>query len=827
MDTAFDLRPVVIDDLHEIQFCDLFTIEAIQRMQDLYSDATGVASIIILPDGTPVTRPSNFSRFCNNIVHNTKEGRANCFFYKAATEGLKVTGSELHCCMEGGLWDAGARITVGGKHLASWLIGQVRNKETDIHRIIEFAHEVGANSIDLKEALIELPVMSEDQFNKVSKMLYALANELSEKAFVNLQLRKQIDEREHTIRLLQESKDRFQHISSTISDISYSCQIIPGGKISVDWITGAVERITGYTIAEIIALQCWGKLVITEDLELFNQNVIGLNIGGSENCELRLRHKSGKIVWVSSSAECVISPDQSGILLIYGALVDITERKRGEEALRESEEKFRMMTDLLPQVIFETDINGNFVFVNKQAFKIFGYPEDFKILGVNSLNFHLPESRERAIENIGRIISGKPITNNEYIMVRKDGSTFPALVYSNLILKDNKPAGLRGIIIDISERKQVEERLHESELRYRLLIDTANEGILVGQGSMLMFVNPMIMELTGYTREELLSSPFLEFIHPDDRSLLVTNQQKRLKGEVIDLRYPLRVMRKDKAIKWVEMSGVKIEWEGKPATMNFVSDITQRRKAEEELIIQNEKLQKSNAEKDKFFSIIAHDLRSPFSGFLGLTQIMAEELPSLTMAEIQEIAVSLRNSATNLFRLLENLLQWSRIKQGHIPFDPVINKLLPIIEESITMVLESSKNKGIEIVNTISNDIVVFADINLLQTVFRNLFSNAVKFTHRGGTVNLSSKPTKDKTLEIIIRDSGIGMSPAMVDQLFQLDAKTGRKGTEGEVSTGLGLLLCKEFIEIHGGKLRVESEEGEGSAFYITIPQPSLGNNP
>ena len=233
----------------------------------------------------------------------------------------------------------------------------------------------------------------------------------------------------------------------------------------------------------------------------------------------------------------------------------------------------------------------------------------------------------------------------------------------------------------------------------------------------------------------------------------------------------------------------------------------------------NEELQKLNAEKDKFFSIIAHDLRSPFNGFLGLSQIMAEELPSLTRDEIRDLAVSMQNSATNLFRLLENLLEWARIQQGLIPFNPKVVELLPIINESIALVLESAKSKGIEIAYDIPDDLAVFADSNILQTVIRNLVSNAVKFTPKGGKISVSAKATSDKGVQISIKDTGIGMSPKMVDNLFRLDVQTNRKGTEGEHSTGLGLLLCKEFVEKHGGKLWVESEEGKGSTFAFSLP--------
>ena len=244
---------------------------------------------------------------------------------------------------------------------------------------------------------------------------------------------------------------------------------------------------------------------------------------------------------------------------------------------------------------------------------------------------------------------------------------------------------------------------------------------------------------------------------------------------------------------------------------------------------QSKDLLELNATKDKFFSIIAHDLRSPFNAFLGLTQIMADDLNNLSMSEMQEFSVIMRNSAYNLLRLLENLLHWSRVEQGLMPFEPEVVKLVTILDESIEIISTSARKKNIEIVKDISGDLTVFVDINIIQTIIRNLVSNAVKFTHTGGKISLSAKVKDNKTVEIAIKDSGIGMSPEMVENLFRLDVKSNRNGTDGEPSTGLGLLLCKEFVEKHGGRLWVESEEQNlskgnkgGSTFYFTIPYNS-----
>ena len=237
------------------------------------------------------------------------------------------------------------------------------------------------------------------------------------------------------------------------------------------------------------------------------------------------------------------------------------------------------------------------------------------------------------------------------------------------------------------------------------------------------------------------------------------------------------------------------------------------------ILNQNEELSKLNATKDKFFSIIAHDLRGPIGGLMGLSQIMAEELSSLTIEEVQELALSMNHSATNLFGLLENLLNWARMQRGSISYDPKIWELHLLVNESVEMIREPAKIKEIEIGIQIPEGLMVFADKNILQMVIRNLVSNSIKFTEKGGKIILSVEAKDGKTVEISIKDNGIGMNKELVDNLFHADVRNGRKGTNGEPSTGLGLLLCKEFVEKHGGKIWVESEEGKGSTFSFLLP--------
>lgn len=250
-------------------------------------------------------------------------------------------------------------------------------------------------------------------------------------------------------------------------------------------------------------------------------------------------------------------------------------------------------------------------------------------------------------------------------------------------------------------------------------------------------------------------------------------------------------------------------------------DITVHRQAEESLMKSEAALKEHNAAKDKFFSIIAHDLRGPINTFVGLTQILSEDSDSFTVEEIQKYTGSLKNSSSNLAGLLDNLLQWSGMQRGAIAFDPQQLHLLPVVNEVLAGINAIAQKKGIEIRCNIPVDTAIFADNNMLQTILRNLISNALKFTPRDGMVSLFAEPTKDGVVMITVKDSGIGMPEEIVKNLFRIDVKNVRReGTDGEPSSGLGLSLCKEFIEKHGGKIWVDSDVGAGTSFYFSMPR-------
>jgi signal transduction histidine kinase len=240
---------------------------------------------------------------------------------------------------------------------------------------------------------------------------------------------------------------------------------------------------------------------------------------------------------------------------------------------------------------------------------------------------------------------------------------------------------------------------------------------------------------------------------------------------------------------------------------------------------QNEKLKEMNTTKDKFFSIIAHDLRNPFTVLLSSCELLLLFLEKNDIEKVKLNAIRMLNSSKRGFLLLQNLLEWAQSQLGNTKFTPVNLMLKNLVSETSQFIENYANNKEIKIQNEVPDALQITADIALLQFVIRNLLTNAIKFTSKGGIVTIKAS-TNEYLTEISIFDTGIGMAKETQDKLFRIDTKVSSNGTNGETGTGLGLILCKEFVEKHGGNIFVESELGKGSVFKFTIPVSILFDN-
>jgi signal transduction histidine kinase/Tfp pilus assembly protein PilF len=342
---------------------------------------------------------------------------------------------------------------------------------------------------------------------------------------------------------------------------------------------------------------------------------------------------------------------------------------------------------------------------------------------------------------------------------------------------------------EIQAKKGNYQKAYESNVHYTTLLDSLNNQELTNKLSELVFQN----SLEQKEHENLL--------------LLKDNE---IKEQIIIKQWYFIG-----ATAIILLLGIVI-------LLIFNSNAKNQRVLNQVLETKNNELKELNQTKDKFFSVISHDLRMPFNGFLGLTKLLVEEMPLLKRDEIVKIANSMLISATNIFQLLEELLDWARLQNEKITPQLSKQNTLQLCNNSLRSIAYLANKKNIEINNFIPNELFVHCDENMIKTVIRNIVSNAIKFTESGGKINIETQISNKNLIQFSISDTGLGMSPHTIDNLFRLDIKTSRKGTENETGTGLGLIICKEIILKHDGEIWAESTEGKGSTFHFTIPYKS-----
>jgi two-component system sensor histidine kinase/response regulator len=249
-------------------------------------------------------------------------------------------------------------------------------------------------------------------------------------------------------------------------------------------------------------------------------------------------------------------------------------------------------------------------------------------------------------------------------------------------------------------------------------------------------------------------------------------------------------------------------------------EIEERKRVEKDLKDYQTMLQNANACKDKFFSIIAHDLRNPFNALIGLSDLLIEGLPGFSQKEVEEFVQLIHDSSQNAFELLNNLLDWSRSQTSQMEFLPGPLVLVELVDESRALLAAQASKKGVKLVQEVDSELKVLADRNMCQVVLRNLMANSIKFSHADAVTHISARRV-GQLVEVCVEDQGVGMPPEAVAHLFRIDKKVQTQGTAEETGTGLGLILCREFVEKNGGSIWVESQVGKGSRFFFTLPCP------
>jgi two-component system cell cycle sensor histidine kinase/response regulator CckA len=382
-----------------------------------------------------------------------------------------------------------------------------------------------------------------------------------------------ISDRKRAAEALRESEEKYRLVVENAGDAIFIAQ---DGMIKFP--NHYLTIISGYSKEEITG-KPFEFFLHTEDKDMVRERhrrrMQGENVPSKYPC--RVINKSGNTVWIEVSAVLITWEKRIAALTF---LRDITERKLAEEMVSESEARYRTLFENAHDMIQSVGTDGRFLYVNPAWLKTMGYRWD-ELRGVTIFDVLAPIQRPHCINLFQQIIAGQAIDNLETVFLSKDGQSIAVEGNLNPQIVEGKVVSCYGIFRNITERKKTEEALRSSEEQYRLLFENANEGIVVAQDGMIKFANPRMLEIGGYPYEELTSMPFIEFIHPDDRAMVMERHMQRLKGELgPHISYAYRAITKDGRVKWLEMNGTLSNWQGRIATVNFISDITERKLAE-------------------------------------------------------------------------------------------------------------------------------------------------------------------------------------------------------------------------------------------------------
>ena len=509
---------------------------------------------------------------------------------------------------------------------------------------------------------------------------------------------------------------------------------------------------------------------------------------------------------------------------------DITEQKRAEEQLKESEEKYRTLVHEIRDGFFITDNKGTITLLNKALAEMLGYENPEEILGRTFLEFLPPEMRDEIMAKFKRAIKDGNFSELvEFHIIRKDGSIIFVQLKPAPVMEENRIVGTRGVIRDITERKQAEEALRESEERYRLLVENANEGIWVSQDEKLVFCNPKAKKILGYEGKELPDLSFNRFVHPDDLDMATDRHKRRMRGEKVVDPYPFRIVDGYGNTKWVEGNAVRIVWKGKPATLTLVSDITEQVKAKEEKKELEAQLQRAQKMEviGTFAGGVALDLKDILAGLVSYPELLLMGIPE--RSPLRRPILAMQESGEKAAAIVQDLLTLAR--RG-VAATEVVN-LNDIISEYLKSPEDErleSFHPNVQFKTELETDLlnILGSPAHLSKTVM-NLLSNAAEATPYGGEIFISTENRYvDRPISgydhieegdyviLTVSDTGEGISPEEMERIFE---PFYTKKMMGRRCTGLGMTVVWGTVKDHNGYIDVKSSEGKGTTFTLYFP--------
>ena len=620
---------------------------------------------------------------------------------------------------------------------------------------------------------------------------------------------------------VKEGEERFRLLVEAVKD--YAIFMLDSEGYVTTWNEGA-RRIKGYGTEEIIG-EHFSIFYTTEDIERGHPEEelrIAVARGTYEEEGLRVR-KDGSRFWANVLIT-VLRDEESNLRGFSKVTRDITARKEAEATLKESEEFFRALYERSHHPIFLLDQKLNFVDVNPHACEFYGYSrEEFR--GMNMLDIAVPEERSDQQRQAQIMRRQGEIFSHERRHRKKNGETVTVTADASLVSRAGKELYVSKIT-DISGHKRAEERLRQAETKFRTLVERMPAVTYIqeiGSPDRAIYMSPQIETLTGYSSEDC-QDPDLRWsmVHPDDHKRLQSEDPRNLgPGEVSSTEY--RVLHRDGRMVWVRNESVLIEDEasGSRFWQGFMIDITERKRAEEDLRQAKDEADAANRAKSEFLANMSHEIRTPMNGVIGMTGLL---LDTDLSAQQRRYAETVRSSGEVLLAVLDDILDYSKIEAGEVRIETIDFDLQTLVEEVTAVFADRARDKGLGLASFVGPDVPtgLIGDPFRARQVLMNLLSNAVKFSDEGRVVLRAEVVEQSEERAVIkfeVTDTGIGMTEEQQARLFQPFTQADSSTTRRYGGTGLGLSISRQLVTLMGGEIEVKSEPGVGSSFSFTLP--------
>ena len=826
----FDLNFKYLESV-DITFEDLFALEEIQRIQDEFADATGVASIITKVDGTPITQPSNFCRLCEDIIRKTEKGLINCVVSDSIIGRYNPDGAIVEPCKSGGLWDAGAGIMVGGKHIANWMIGQVRNEEQTEDQIIRYAREIGVDESEMLDAFREIPSMSLNRFMKIAKMLFTIANQLSESAYQNLKKAHFINERKQFENNLKKSEEKYRALVESSSDFIW--EVDQNGIYT--YVSSKIKDILGYEPSKYIGKTPYYQMP-RQDVERVRP-VFQKFIAEKKSFKGLIRevYSSDGSIRLFETNGAPIFKDDGELVGFIGTDHDITENRKMQLRIENNEATLQSIFRATPIGIGM--VTGHAIrWANEYLFEMTGYSRDELIDHDTSRLYwdqvELKKIRSKIYNQMK--IDGSVTFESKWKI--KNGDIIDVQVKGTGLDASNMQEGYIFTVQNITERNKFEKRLMDSERNYREIFNSVNDALLIHDTNTgaIIDINLKAAELYGYDSTELRGKT-VELLSLGESPFSLKEATEWITKAIEEGPQLFEWMARNKSGEkfWTEVNLKNASIGGVDCILAVVRDIKERKANELELEAYREHLEEivarrtaevkaKNTELETFTYSVSHDLKAPLRGIDGYSRLLEEEYANKLDEEGLQFLDNIRRSTEQMQQLIEDLLTYSRMERRDLNSSPL--SVRQLIDELLFEREHEINAKLARITTDISHDQIV-GDRESVRQILGNFIDNALKFTTSEGEPKIKISVSKStETWHFSVEDNGIGFDPKYGDRIFGIFQRLHR--VEDFPGTGVGLALVKKAASRMNGRTWAEGRPGQGATFHLEFPEMRINGD-